>query len=136
MRPGFAWVVALAAIVPAQGAGAIEKWGPTWSEVTGSQWARTQLNLTGAIIKSIDGKTETDRVVKAEPGKHAIVVQSPTRKGFSGTDAAIELDLAPCKRYYINAQFKSGTGRDWEPVLAMVETIAGCKIPSGPGQAR
>ena len=117
-------------------AGAIEKWGPTWSEVTGAQWSRTKLNLTGAIIKSIDGKTETDRVVKAEPGKRAIVVQSPTRKGFSGTDATIDIDLAPCKRYYINAQFKSGTGRDWEPVLAMIETVAGCKIPAGAGQAR
>ena len=126
-----AGVLALAALASSVDAGAIEKWGPTWSEVTGAQWSRTKLNLTGAIIKSIDGKTETDRVVKAEPGKRTIVVQSPTRKGFSGTDASVELELAPCKRYYINAQFKSGTGRDWEPVIAMVETVSGCKVPAG-----
>ncbi|MGA8031204.1 MAG: hypothetical protein WCB48_02330 [Casimicrobiaceae bacterium] len=126
-----AGVLALAALASSVDAGAIEKWGPTWSEVTGAQWSKTQLNRTGAIIKSIDGRTETDRVVKAEPGKRTIVVQSPTRKGFSGTDATLEMDLAPCKRYYINAQFKSGTGRDWEPVLAMVETVAGCKVPAG-----
>jgi len=131
MRFRLAGVVALAALASSVDAGAIEKWGPTWSEVTGAQWSRTQLNLTGAIIKSIDGKTETDRVVKAEPGKRTIVVQSPTRKGFSGTDASVELELAPCKRYYINAQFKSGTGRDWEPVIAMVETVSGCKVPAG-----
>jgi hypothetical protein len=136
MKIGSAGLLAVAALASSVDAGAIEKWGPTWSEVTGAQWSKTQLNLTGAIIKSIDGKTETDRVVKAEPGKRAIVVQSPTRKGFSGTDAAVEIDLAPCKRYYINAQFKSGTGRDWEPVLAMIETVAGCKVPAGTGQAR
>ncbi|HSQ80638.1 MAG TPA: hypothetical protein VLU54_05780 [Casimicrobiaceae bacterium] len=131
MNLRIAGVLALAALATAPGAGAIEKWGPTWSEVTGVQWSKAKLNLTGAIIKQIDGKSETDRVVKVEPGKRAIVVQSPTRKGFSGTDATVEVDLAPCKRYYINAQFKSGTGRDWEPVLAMVETVAGCKVPAG-----
>ena len=128
LSPG---VLALAALVSSVDAGAIQKWGPTWSEVTGAQWSKAKLNLTGAIIKSIDGRSETDRVVKAEPGKHTIVVQSPTRKGFSGTDATLEMELAPCKRYYLNAQFKSGTGRDWEPVLAMVETVAGCKVPAG-----
>ena len=131
MRPLLAGLVALAALASSFDAGAIQKWGPTWSEVTGAQWSRTALNRTGAIIKSIDGRSETDRVVKAEPGKRTIVVQSPTRKGLSGTDATLEMDLAPCKRYYINAQFKSGTGRDWEPVLAMVETVAGCKLPAG-----
>ena len=131
MNLRIAGVLALAALATAPGAGAVEKWGPTWSEVTGAQWSKAKLNLTGAIIKQIDGKSETDRVVKAEPGKRTIVVQSPTRKGFSGTDATVEVDLAPCKRYYINAQFKSGTGRDWEPVLAMVETVSGCKVPAG-----
>lgn len=133
MNPRIAGALALTAvaIAAAPAAGAVERWGPTWSEVTGVQWSKTTLNLTGAIIKSIDGKTETDRVVKAEPGKRTIVVQSPTRKGFSGTDATVEIDLAPCKRYYINAQFESGTGRDWKPALAMVETIAGCKVPAG-----
>jgi hypothetical protein len=126
-----AGVLALAALASSVDAGAIEKWGPTWSEVTGAQWSKAKLHLTGAIIKSIDGRSETDRVVKAEPGKRAIVVQSPTRKGFSGTDTTLEMDLAPCKRYYINAQFKSGTGRDWDPVIAMVETVSGCKVPAG-----
>lgn len=120
---------ALSLAVLASDVGAIEKWGPTWSEVTGNLWSKVTMYRTAAIIKQIDGKHKTDRIVKAEPGKRTIVVQSPMRKGFSGSDATFEFDLAPCKRYYINAQFKGATGPDWAPVIARVEPIPGCKIP-------
>jgi hypothetical protein len=85
------------------------------------------MNREAAVISQIDGRSETKLVVKTEPGKRSIVVRSPMRKGFSGSDTTLDLDLEPCKRYYINAQFKSGTGPDWEPVIARVESIAGCK---------
>ena len=52
------------------------------------------------------------------------------RKGASGTNVTMQLDVEPCKRYYINAQFKSGIGAAWEPVIAKIEPIAGCKKPS------
>src|SRR5689334_11074066 len=93
-----------------------KKWGPTWSEITGVRYSRVTLNREPAIIKSVDGRDYLDRVVKIEPGKHDIRVQSPTRKGFRGSDVHMELDIAPCKRYYVNAQFASGGGVDWEPV--------------------
>ena len=111
----------------AANAHAIEKWGPTWSEVTGNLWSRTQMNREASVISQIDGRSQTKRIVKAEPGKRSIVMRSPMRKGFSGSDATLDVNLEPCKRYYINAQFKSGTGPDWEPVIAKVEPIAGCK---------
>jgi hypothetical protein len=120
----------LLAGVPAVAAAA-ERWGPTWSEVTGNLYSRAPMNRTAATIKQIDGKHETKRIVKVEPGRHDVVVASPMRKGFSGSDEHVALDLEPCKRYYVNAQFKSGGGTDWEPVLAMTETIPGCKVPSG-----
>lgn len=112
-------------------AGAIEKWGPTWSEVTGSLYNRSKvtMNREVAIIRQIDGRYDTNRIVKTEPGKHHVVVDPPMRKGFTGTTATLDLDIEPCKRYYINAQFKSGVGADWEPVIGYVENIAGCKVP-------
>jgi hypothetical protein len=122
------------ALVPAAlalDAGAIEKWGPTWSEVTGNLWSRVQMNRTAAIIPQVDGKQQTNRVVKLEPGKRTIVVRPPMRKGLTGSDVTIALDVAPCRRYYINAQFESGTGVDWQPVVARVEPIPGCKLPAG-----
>ncbi|HKW79729.1 MAG TPA: hypothetical protein VJQ49_01855 [Casimicrobiaceae bacterium] len=109
----------------------LEKWGPTWSELSGSRYyARTILNRTSAIILSVDGRSYTDRVVKIEPGKHQVSVQSPRRKGFLGTVQPMEIDAAPCKRYYINAQFASGVGTEWKPVVSYVEPVAGCKVPA------
>jgi len=109
---------------------ALQKWGPTWSEVTGNQWSQVAMNRTAAVISTVDGKSETARIVKMEPGKRTIVVRSPMRKGASGTNVTMELDVEPCKRYYINAQFKSGIGAAWDPVIAKIEPIAGCKKPS------
>lgn len=105
------------------------KWGPTWSELSGELYSMTQMHRTVAIIKRVDGEYEGGRVVKLVPGKRTIIVQSPTRKGTSGTEITMTLDIEPCKRYYINAQFDSAVGRDWEPVLAKVEKITGCKVP-------
>lgn len=109
-------------------AAVFEKWGPTWSEVTGSRYHRTILNRRPAIIKSVDGKDYVDRIVKIEPGKHEVTVQSPKRKGFKGSDERMQLDIAPCQRYYLNAQFAGGVGVEWKPVVDYVETIAGCKV--------
>jgi hypothetical protein len=106
----------------------LKKWGPTWSEITGVRYSRTILNRAPAIIKSVDGRDYVDRVVKVEPGRHDIRLQSPTRKGFRGSDAHMQLDIAPCKRYYLNAQFASGGGVEWSPVVDYVETIPGCKV--------
>ena len=38
------------------------------------------------------------------------------------------LDLEPCKRYYLNAQFANPVAPTWTPVVDYVEPIAGCKL--------
>jgi hypothetical protein len=106
---------------------AAEKVGPTWSEITGLQYSRAKLNRMPAVVKSIDGEDTLKKVVKIKPGDHVITLQSPTRKGSSGTDQDLKLTVQACKRYYLNAQFASGVGKDWEPVVDYVETIPGCK---------
>jgi hypothetical protein len=109
-------------------AAVFEKWGDTWSEVTGTRYHEAILNRRPAIIKSVDGRDYVDRIVKIEPGKHEITVQSLKRKGFQGSDAQMQIDVQPCKRYYLNAQFASGVGVEWKPVVDYVDTIAGCKV--------
>ncbi len=111
-------------------AAALARWGPTWSEVTGNRFPTARMHLEPAVISRIDGASQTSRIVKVEPGKHEVVVRSPMRKGFQGSDVKLNLDIEPCKRYYLNAQFKHSTGPDWEPVIAMVEPVSGCKLPS------
>jgi hypothetical protein len=123
-------LIAMLALFALEASAALQRWGPTWSEVTGNLYSRTQMNRTAATIKQIDRKHETARIVKVEPGSHAVVVASPMRKGFAGSDVTLQMHLEPCKRYYLNSQFKSGMGTDWEPAVAMVESIAGCKVPA------
>jgi hypothetical protein len=117
-----------ALLLPVTDAAALEKWGPTWSEVTGTRYSRATMNRAPAIIKSVDGRNYIDRIVKIEPGKRTVVVQSPPRKGFPGSNKNMTMEIAPCKRYYINAQFDSSVGPEWKPVVAYVESIAGCRI--------
>lgn len=116
-------------LLVASNAFAVEKIGPTWSEVTGVQYSKAPLNRAPAVIKSIDGRATPYRIVKTEPGIRKVGVQSASRKGFQGSSIVMELELAPCKRYYINTQFTSGTGADWRPVVDKVETVPGCKLP-------
>jgi hypothetical protein len=121
-------IALLALLLPVTDAAAVEKWGPTWSEVTGTRYLRATMNRAPAIIKSVDGRNYTDRIVKIEPGKRMVVVQSPARKGFQGSNKNMTMEIAPCKRYYINAQFDSSVGPEWKPVVAYVESIPGCRI--------
>jgi hypothetical protein len=120
--------VLFALLLPAADAAALERWGPMWSEVTGTRYTRATMNRAPAIIKSVDGRNYIDRIVKIEPGKRTVVVQSPNRKGWPGSNKTMAMEIAPCKRYYINAQFDSSVGPEWKPVVAYVETIAGCRI--------
>jgi hypothetical protein len=119
----------LLALCATVNAALLQKWGPTWGEITGSRYSRAKMHRLPAIIKSIDGKHYLDRVVKIEPGERTIVIQSPNRKGFRGSDQTLNLAIEPCKRYYINAQFESSVGTDWQAVVDYVEPIPGCKVP-------
>lgn len=118
----------LLAFCSAANAALLEKWGPTWSEVTGYRYSKAKMNRLPAIIKSVDGADTTFRVVKMDPGERTIVIQSPQRKGFMGSDKTLQLTIEPCKRYYINAQFASSVGPDWEPAIDYVEKVPGCKV--------
>ena len=121
---------ALALTLAASHAFALEKIGPTWSEVTGQRYTRTTMNRMPAIVKSVDGDDTTYKVTKITPGDRLIRLQSPSRKGFQGSNQELRVTVEPCKRYYLNAQFDSGTSQNWQPVIDYVETIPGCK-PGG-----
>jgi hypothetical protein len=107
-----------------------EMWGPTWSEVTGYQWHKAIMDRRPAIVKSVDGRDYLIHIVKIDPGPRTVIIQSYDRKGFQGSNATMQLNIEPCQRYYLNAQFDSSVGPDWKPVVDYVEPIAGCKVES------
>jgi hypothetical protein len=114
-------------------AAAPEKRELTWSELTGNRIYRAKVYREQATIKAVGGKESGGvRLVKISPGKHKILVESPYRRSAGNVGREIELNLAPCRRYYINAQFKDAVTSQWEPVVARVELIPGCSTPMRP----
>ena len=112
--------------------GGCQTWGPTWSEVTGARFPSGEINQyrRPAIIENVDTQSAFPTMpIKIDPGPHRLVLSAPTPGWAGGSNLQVMmLDAAPCKRYYVNAQFKDQVQPDWKPVLDYVEDIAGCKI--------
>jgi len=109
-----------------------QTWEPSWSEVSGARYYRTDLNRSPTIVETIDGKgafpVARNEPIKIESGKHELTLQGvPLRVDWQGTRKVFTLDAQPCRRYYINAQFEGPLSpSDWQPVVDYVEPIAGC----------
>ena len=118
------------AVVPAVLAtGGCATYGPTWSEITGERYNVTILNRRPAGIQKVDGYSSyASYPIKLDPGKHEIELGAPVR-GFPGGSPlrTLSLNLEPCMRYYLNAQFPNAVEINWQPVVDYVEPIAGCR---------
>jgi hypothetical protein len=110
--------------------GGCQAWWPPWSEVTGNRYTATELNRRMAIIDQVDNQSSSvSNPIKIEPGEHRLVLLGPA-PGWRGDGPVkvLTLDAQPCKRYYINAQFKDAITSEWTPVIDYVETISDCRI--------
>lgn len=114
-----------------------QTWGPTWSEVTGNRWhiPSQELNVAPTAVQSIDGNgafpNGPGQPIRVTPGSHTIVLAAaPLSAGWTGgTDLeTVKLDIAPCKRYYINGKYDSRLGMSWKPFIDYEEPIAGCTV--------
>ena len=108
-----------------------QTWGPTWSELTGQRYNVTIMNRRPASINMVDnqGAFVDPNLVRVEPGKHRIVLQAVAPGWPGGPDLEVmNLDVEPCKRYYLNAQFENTISPNWTPVVDFVEPIAGCTV--------
>ena len=100
-----------------------------WSEVTGERFHLTIVDREAVSIVSVGGTSgwAGGRPTMVEPGTHRIVVETLSHGRSRGVRThAFTLTLAPCKRYYVNAQFAGAIGASFEPVVDEVESLAGC----------
>lgn len=107
-----------------------QTWGPTWSEISGAHYYdRPTLNLRSAVISQIDGTSAfATYPIKVEPGRRNLVIEGPA-PGWMGTNLMnLTLDAQPCKRYFVNAQFRNPIEPEFVPVIVYVEDVAGCKV--------
>ena len=67
--------------------------------------------------------------MQVDPGVQRVVVTSRAHRGFRGRTAEFQLNVEPCTRYYINAQFANPVTPEFVPVIDHQERIAGCVWP-------
>jgi hypothetical protein len=116
--------IAIAAIALA----GCQTWGPTWSELTGERYTAVAPDRRAAIlIRAGNESIGSVTPFRLDPGKYDVQVQSPTHNRFPGSVKTLALNVEPCRRYYINAQFADPVRPDWTPVIDYVETIPGCR---------
>ena len=118
-----------------------QSWGPSWSEISGNRYNLTDFNRYGTAVNLVDSDNPGPRAgyrgysfYKLEPGRHNIELSAvnTTPNWVSGINREmLVIDIEPCKRYYLNAQFENHLLADWKPVVDYVEPIAGCGTSSG-----
>jgi hypothetical protein len=121
-------LIQIAAAVATLSAAGCQTWGPTWSELSGARFDNlTALNRKPALIEKVDDQSAYPTYpIKLEPGTHVVLVQGPYRQPGRGDLKTITINMEPCKRYYVNAQFDNLVRPNFEPVIDYVEPIAGC----------
>ncbi len=121
-------LIQIAAAVATLAAAGCQTWGPTWSELSGNRFDNlTMLNRKPAIIEKVDDQSAYPTYpIKLEPGTHVVLIQGPYRQRGGGNLNTITINMEPCKRYYVNAQFDNRVRPTFEPVIDYVEPIAGC----------
>ena len=117
--------------------GSCQTWGPTWSEVTGAHYTAPSLGVGPVVINQIDGANPGNapgQPIKITPGHHTLVLQVIPPGSVMGLVhlEQIVLDVAPCKRYYINGRFAASTSTDWKPFVDYEEQISDCQVPVPP----
>jgi len=102
---------------------------PAWSEVTGVRYHKSIADRVPVRIVGVGGELLLVAPYHVPPGAHRIVLESSRHGGFPGTIQYFELQLEPCYRYYLNAQFDGPVGPDWRLVVDATETIPNCPLP-------
>ncbi|HZQ62706.1 MAG TPA: hypothetical protein VFC24_15235 [Casimicrobiaceae bacterium] len=101
-----------------------------WGEITGERQSHTSANRAATTVKMIDGSAVVERQPRVRPGMHSVVVHWTPKRGLHTSDRTLRIDVKPCKRYYVNAQFASPGSTLWQAIVDRIEDIPGCKLPS------
>ena len=87
-------------------------------------------------ISHIDGKSPQNprRPDPLAPGKHTVEISFSSARAVVGDDLkTIEIDVQPCKRYRVVAQYHTAASGKWDPVVS-AEDIGECKRKFMQGQ--
>ena len=79
------------------------------------------------IVSSLDSRSPSTYSVATTPGKKEILLDTPkTSKDRWPSYKRLELDLAPCMRYYVAGKKSAPSALRWAPEVFRVEPIGEC----------
>lgn len=98
------------------------------SQLYGERYYRANTRTFATVITAIDGQSTMlhSRPVPIEPGQHVIRLVTAPAAGFAlPQERELNLNVEPCKRYYIVAERDNRLLQDWRPMVDYVENAGG-----------
>ena len=134
MKKALMLLAAMACLVP--GVAAAGPYDQPYGLIESGDRSQTRKQETVAISR-IDGESTRNprRPDPVAPGKRAVEISFTSARAVVGDDLkAIEIDVQPCKRYRVVAQYHTSVSGKWDPVVASVEDIGECRKKFMQGQ--
>ena len=98
-----------------------------YSQLDGHRYHRAPIDTYSVQIVRVDGRDTLDSPVFVDPGVRQITVQGPPDPTHRyGEQRSIELNVAPCTRYYLVAQKPNRLLADYMVKVDHQESIGGC----------
>jgi hypothetical protein len=123
------WIPLAAAVMCLCGSAWAQQFSQPWGMIEAGDRSATR-NEEPVAITRIDGRStrNTRRPDAVEPGKRTVQVTFTSARGVVGEpNRTIEIDVQPCKRYRIAANFQTSARSQWEPIVQAVEDIGECR---------
>ncbi|MBL8304583.1 MAG: hypothetical protein JNM26_17670 [Ideonella sp.] len=103
------------------------------SQLVGARYFQVPIHTYPvAVVRVDDASTPLHGPVLVEPGLRRVVVQTgPSLVRSLGEQRVIELQVAPCTRYYLVADKVNSLATDFVPRVDPQEPVPGCTAPRG-----
>jgi len=104
--------------------------GYHYSQLDGHRYFRSAIDTHPVQIVRIDGTDTVFSPAPVEPGMRKVTVQGPpTPTSRLGDERTIELNVAPCTRYYLVAVKDNRLSNDFTVKVDYQEPVGGCTPP-------
>ena len=98
-----------------------------FSQLDGHRYNRAPIDTYSVQIIRVDDRDTTDSPAFVEPGLRKVTVQGPPDGAHRlGEQRVIDLNVAPCTRYYLVAQKPNRLMSDFTVKVDYQESIGGC----------
>lgn len=104
-----------------------------YSQLIGERYFLVPINTYPVSVVRVDDET-TPLVgpVLVEPGRHRVLLEAaPALPGGLGSRQVLELQVAPCTRYYLVAEKSARLANHFVPRIDHLEPVPGCTLRPG-----